>query len=47
MKSPGLSRIDQIIAVPKVVRHLPLPERRVMGTLSDTAAAMSAMGMRP
>ena len=45
MKSPELSRIDQIIAVPTVVRHLPLPERRVIGTLSDTAAAVAAMGM--
>ncbi|HJT89474.1 MAG TPA: hypothetical protein VJ732_16510 [Bryobacteraceae bacterium] len=33
------------MAVPTVVRHSPLPERRVIGTLSNTAGAAAALGL--
>ncbi len=38
LKTPQRSREDQILAIPTVVRRLPLPERRVIGTLSNGAA---------
>lgn len=38
LKAPQRSQEDQILAIPTLVRRLPLPERRVIGTLSDGAA---------
>lgn len=47
LKAPDRCRKDQIIAVPTVVRRLPLPERRVIGTLADAAEAAEALGLPP
>lgn len=33
---PQLAEGDEIIAVPTLVRHLPVPVRKVVGDLSDT-----------
>src|SRR5690348_10242632 len=46
LKAPERCRKDQIVAVPTVVRRAPLPERRVIGTLADTAAVAAALGLR-
>ena len=43
LKSPERSRDDQIVAVPTVVRHLPLPQRRVIGTLADGVRAAACL----
>ena len=43
LKSPERSRDDQIVAVPTVVRHLPLPQRRVIGTLADAVRATAGL----
>ena len=43
LKRPELASADQIVAVPTIVRRSPLPERRVIGTLSDSEAAMTAL----
>jgi circadian clock protein KaiB len=38
LKAPQRSLEDQILAIPTLVRRLPLPERRVIGTLSNGPA---------
>ena len=35
LKNPQLARDNQILAVPTLVRKLPLPMRRIIGDLSD------------
>ena len=45
LKVPGRCQKDQVIAVPTVVRRLPLPERRVIGTLQNADAAAAALGL--
>ena len=35
LKNPQLARHDQILAVPTLVRKLPIPVRRIIGDLSD------------
>ena len=40
VKHPRLAREHQIIAVPTLVRTLPLPVRRVIGDLSDAARVL-------
>ncbi len=34
-QKPNLAKEDQIIAIPTLVKVLPLPERRIIGDLSD------------
>ncbi len=36
LKNPQLARDDQILAVPTLVRKLPLPVRNIIGDLSNT-----------
>ncbi len=36
LKNPQLARDDQILAVPTLVRKLPLPVRKIIGDLSNT-----------
>ncbi len=38
---------DQIIVVPTLVRHWPLPMRRLIGDLSDTPRVISVLGLTP
>ncbi len=35
-QQPSLARQDQILATPTLVKHLPLPIRKVIGDLSET-----------
>ncbi len=39
-KKPELAKSDQIIAVPTLVRKLPEPVKRVIGSLSDADRAL-------
>jgi circadian clock protein KaiB len=41
--APGLS--SQVIATPTLIRNLPLPERRLVGDLSDTNKVLHALGL--
>ena len=41
--SPGLAAERQIIAAPTLVRQQPLPERRFIGDLSDTARILAGL----
>lgn len=44
---PQLAAGDQILAVPTLVRHLPPPMRRIIGTLSDTERVLVGLDLRP
>ena len=43
-QQPGLARAEQIVATPTLVRHEPLPVRRFIGDLSNTARVMIGLG---
>jgi circadian clock protein KaiB len=46
LKNPQLAQGDQILAVPTVVRKLPAPIRRVIGTLADTERVLVGLDLR-
>jgi circadian clock protein KaiB len=41
--NPSLAKIDQILAIPTLVRRVPSPLKRVIGDLSDSEKAMVAL----
>jgi circadian clock protein KaiB len=43
LKHPERSREDQIVAVPTLVRRMPRPEKRVIGTLIDREKVAKAL----
>jgi len=45
--SPQLSREDEILAVPTLVRRLPLPIRKIIGDLSRTERVLVGLQLRP
>ena len=44
-KQPGLTAVDQIIATPTLVRQLPLPLRKLVGTLSDEERVLVGLNL--
>jgi circadian clock protein KaiB len=40
MKNPELAKDDEILAVPTLVRKMPIPIRKFIGTLTDTARVL-------
>ena len=44
---PALSRDDQILAIPTLVRRLPQPVRKILGDLSDTERVLVGLDLRP
>ncbi len=44
---PRLARGDQILAVPTLVRKLPLPVKRIIGDLSSTERVLVGLNLRP
>lgn len=46
MKNPQLAKVDQILAIPTLIRKIPEPMRRVIGDLSDSERAMLALDLR-
>ncbi len=42
---PGLAAEERILATPTVVRLAPLPQRRVIGDLSDHGRTAAALGL--
>ncbi len=46
LKTPKLARGDQIVAVPTLVRKLPMPVRRIIGDLSDTERVLVGLDIR-
>src|ERR1700681_4545738 len=47
MKNPELAQGDQILAVPTLVRKLPVPIRKIIGTLSNTERVLVGLDLRP
>ena len=45
-KNPELARRDQIIAIPALVRRLPLPLRTIIGDLSNSALLLVDLDLR-
>ena len=45
VRHPHLAKADQILAIPTLVRKIPEPIKRVIGSLSDTERAMLALDL--
>ena len=46
MKNPQLAQGEQILALPALVRKLPMPIRKVVGDLSDTQRVLVGLDLR-
>ncbi len=47
LQTPQLARGDQIVAVPTLVRKLPVPVRKIIGDLSNTERVLVGLNLRP
>jgi circadian clock protein KaiB len=47
LENPMLAAGDQILAIPTLVRRLPLPMMRIIGDLSDTERVLVGLDLRP
>ena len=47
LERPDRARRDQIIAIPTLVRVSPLPMRRLVGDLSDSARVLTGLELQP
>jgi circadian clock protein KaiB len=47
LRNPKLARGDQIVAVPTLVRKLPVPVRKIIGDLSDKERVLVGLDLRP
>ena len=47
LENPMLAAGDQILAVPTLVRRLPPPLKRIIGTLSDTERVLVGLDLVP
>ena len=47
LENPQMARGDQIVAVPTLVRKLPLPFRKIIGDLSDTERVLIGLALQP
>jgi circadian clock protein KaiB len=43
MRNPELAKADQIVAIPTLVRKLPIPVRRIIGDLSATDKVLMSL----
>lgn len=46
LKKPQLGRNDQILAIPTLVRKLPVPVRRIIGDLSNTERLLVGLDLK-
>lgn len=44
-QQPSLARSEQLIAAPTLVKRVPLPQRRLVGDMSDQARMCAALGL--
>lgn len=44
-KHPEQAEIDQILATPTLIKEYPLPQRRIIGDLSDIEKVKKALGL--
>jgi len=47
VEQPHLSKGDQILAIPTLVRKLPPPMRKIIGDLSDTERVLVGLDLSP
>ncbi len=47
LEHPQLARGEQIVALPTLVRKLPVPIRHIVGDLSNTERALVGLQLRP
>lgn len=47
LERPQLSKGDQILAIPTLVRKLPQPVRKIIGDLSDSERVLVGLDLRP
>ena len=47
LKNPALARGDQILAIPTLVRRVPVPLRKIIGDLSDTERVLVGLDVKP
>ncbi len=47
LKNPKLAKGDQILALPTLVRKLPEPVRKIIGTLSNKERVLVGLDLRP
>ncbi len=47
LENPRLSRGDQILAIPTLVRKLPPPIKKIIGDLSDTERVLVGLNLKP
>ncbi len=47
LENPRLAKGDQILAIPTLVRRLPEPVRKIIGTLADTERVLVGLDLRP
>jgi len=47
LQSPHLARVDQIVAIPTLVKKLPPPLRRIIGDLSNSERVLIGLDIRP
>ena len=46
IKTPQLAQGDQILAIPTLVRNLPMPIRKIIGDLSDLERVLVGLNLR-
>ena len=46
LKNPDLAKMDQIFAIPTLVRHQPQPMRKIIGDLTNTERVLIGLEMR-
>jgi circadian clock protein KaiB len=47
VRNPELAKADQIVAIPTLVRKLPVPVRRIIGDLSATDKVLLSLELNP
>ena len=47
LENPRLAKDDQIIAIPTLVRNLPVPVRKIIGDLSNTERVLIGLDIHP
>jgi circadian clock protein KaiB len=47
LENPRLAKGDQILAIPTLVRGLPQPVRKIIGSLADTERVLVGLDLRP
>jgi circadian clock protein KaiB len=47
MRNPERAKVDQIVAIPTLIRKLPEPVRRIIGDLSATDKVLMSLELNP